>query len=233
MQPGLRLYNLDEEIGEVTNIAEQHPDVVARLQKLAAQMIADIGSGQAGKGVRPPGVKDNPVTLYPTKQKNKPKGSNAKGKPIDWTKIKMGDAFTAASAPQIAGKPFQIHCKVQATTDGVIVAHGGSAIGYALYYKNGEVVFAVRHAASDIARIHSGKLTRNGELQIVAGLDAKGTITLTTGSLNTGAETSGTLSKQPQEDFCVGHDSQNPLDEQAPRKPFGGKILELRVDVGK
>ena len=38
--PGVRLYNLDDEIGEVTNVAEQHPGVAARLQKLAEEMIA-------------------------------------------------------------------------------------------------------------------------------------------------------------------------------------------------
>jgi arylsulfatase A-like enzyme len=232
-QPGVRLYNLDEEIGEVTNIAEKHPDVVARLQLLADQMIGDIGSGQPGTGVRPPGVNNNPVTLYPTKQKNGPQASTASRQPIDWNQLKIGAAFASNSAPQIAGQPFQIHAKVEPTTDGIILAHGGSAVGYALYVKNGEVVFAVRHAAGDIDRIHSAKLNNRVETQIVAGLDAKGGINLTVGKLTIEGKTSGPISKQPQEDFCVGHDNQNPLDEQAPRKPFGGKILELRVTVGK
>jgi arylsulfatase A len=65
--PGVRLYNLEEEIGEITNVADQHPEVVARLQKLANEMIADIGSGKAGPGVRPAGVVEDPVTLYPTR----------------------------------------------------------------------------------------------------------------------------------------------------------------------
>lgn len=62
-----RLYNLDKEIGETTNLADQHPEVVARLQALAKEMMADIGSGRPGPGVRPPGEVENPVTLYPTK----------------------------------------------------------------------------------------------------------------------------------------------------------------------
>jgi len=75
--PGLRLYNLKEEIGEVTNVAAQHPDVVARLRKLADHMIADIGTGKPGPGVRPAGVVDHPVTLYPTKPR-KPKTKKKK-----------------------------------------------------------------------------------------------------------------------------------------------------------
>ncbi len=67
----VRLYNLEKEIGEVTNVAAQHPEVVTRLQKLADEMIADIGSGKAGPGVRPAGKVENPVTLYPIQVKSK------------------------------------------------------------------------------------------------------------------------------------------------------------------
>ena len=63
--PG-RLYNLDREIGEVTDVAAEHPEVVNRLQKLADAMIADVGSGRPGPGVRPPGIVEKPVTLRPT-----------------------------------------------------------------------------------------------------------------------------------------------------------------------
>ena len=71
--PGVRLYNLDEEIGEVTNVAQRHPRVVARLEKLADEMIADVGSGTPGPGVRPAGVVENPVTLYPTQPRRRAK----------------------------------------------------------------------------------------------------------------------------------------------------------------
>ncbi len=64
---GLRLYNLDDEIAEVTNLADKHPEVVARLQKLIIKMSKDIGSGEPGPGVRPVGLVKKPVTLYPTK----------------------------------------------------------------------------------------------------------------------------------------------------------------------
>ncbi len=62
--PGLRLYHLDNEIGERTDVAAQHPDVVQRLQALARQMAADIGDGTPGPGVRPAGLVENPQLLY-------------------------------------------------------------------------------------------------------------------------------------------------------------------------
>ncbi|MEM7012244.1 MAG: sulfatase, partial [Verrucomicrobiota bacterium] len=68
-----RLYNLDEEIGEVTNLAEKNPEVVASLQKLADAMIEDMAANK-----RPAGTVANPVTLYPTQPRQqsnkKPKG---------------------------------------------------------------------------------------------------------------------------------------------------------------
>lgn len=67
----VRLYNLEDEIGERTNVAAQHPEVVSRLQMIADEMSADIGSGRAGPGVRKPGEVNNPVTLYPTQPRRR------------------------------------------------------------------------------------------------------------------------------------------------------------------
>lgn len=61
--PALRLYNLDRDIGERTDVAAKHPEVVQRLQELARQMAADIGDGKAGPGVRPAGRVENPRML--------------------------------------------------------------------------------------------------------------------------------------------------------------------------
>ena len=54
----LSLFDLKNDIGETTNVAEQHPEVVARLKQLAEQMRQELGdsaAGQQGKGVRQPG----------------------------------------------------------------------------------------------------------------------------------------------------------------------------------
>ncbi|MFW6162022.1 MAG: sulfatase [Planctomycetota bacterium] len=55
---GLALYDLHQDIGETTNVADQHPDVVQRLKALADAMRADLGDSatkRRGTGVRPPG----------------------------------------------------------------------------------------------------------------------------------------------------------------------------------
>ena len=60
-----RLYNLAEEIGEKTNVADKHPEIVAKLQALAAKMDAEIG-GKNPTARRPAGEVANPQPLYPT-----------------------------------------------------------------------------------------------------------------------------------------------------------------------
>jgi arylsulfatase A-like enzyme len=42
----LSLFDLENDIGETTNVAEQHPEVVARLQQHAAEMRKELGDGK-------------------------------------------------------------------------------------------------------------------------------------------------------------------------------------------
>ncbi|MSU51501.1 MAG: arylsulfatase [Opitutus sp.] len=77
---GLRLYNLDTDIGERTDVAAQNPAVVKRLQALAATMAADLGNGQPGPGVRPAGQVENPVMLYPSSEPAKQGGAKKAAK---------------------------------------------------------------------------------------------------------------------------------------------------------
>lgn len=55
---GLALFDLEADIGETTNVADQHPDVVRELQALADEMRKDLGDSSQriqGQGIRPAG----------------------------------------------------------------------------------------------------------------------------------------------------------------------------------
>lgn len=53
---GLSLFDLEADIGETTNVASEHPDVVRRLSRLADAMRKELGDKeQKGAGVRPAG----------------------------------------------------------------------------------------------------------------------------------------------------------------------------------
>jgi len=72
-----RLYDLDRDIGERTDVADQHPDVVERLQALAKRMNDEIG-GTKPSARRPAGEVENPNPLYPMADTAKSKQDTAK-----------------------------------------------------------------------------------------------------------------------------------------------------------
>ena len=53
---GLSLFDLEADIGETTNVADKHPEVVRRLSELGEQMRQDLGdNNRRGTGMRPAG----------------------------------------------------------------------------------------------------------------------------------------------------------------------------------
>jgi arylsulfatase A-like enzyme len=53
----LALYNLRDDVGETTNVAEKNPEVVTQLKRFAEEMRVELGdsaTNQTGKGFRPP-----------------------------------------------------------------------------------------------------------------------------------------------------------------------------------
>jgi len=233
--PGVRLYNLDKEIGERTNLAAEHPEVVKRLQSLAAKMAADLGDGQRGPGVRPAGQVDDPVVLIPGAEPRKPKNQKPAKRVTSLENLKIGETFAGSGALWVVKQPISITCQVEPkAANGVIVAHGGTLVGYSLYVKENRLVFAVRRGRNDITRI-TGKELPAGRIAVEARLAGDGTMTLLVdgNSVATG-KAGGLLERQPMEAFCVGHDDRMPLDSSYDGKPkFTGSIEHLQVTTGK
>ncbi|MDP7560715.1 MAG: hypothetical protein QF745_09260, partial [Planctomycetota bacterium] len=183
---------------------------------------------------RPAGTVQNPVTLYPSTGRKRPAKKPGKpAKPIDWNKAKMGDTFASASLPDIAGKAFTIQASVEIEpgkkANGIILAHGGSAVGYALYAKDGNLFFAVRLGQNAVQKIAFG--SPEEKMEITASL-TKGKLSIQVGEKTVEAKSHGLLNKHPQEDICIGHDDKNPVDTEAPKGPINGKLSSLKVSVG-
>ncbi len=218
-----RLYNLDADIGETTNVADKNPKVVEELKALLAKMNDEIG-GAKPTARRPAGVVANPKTLYPTED-----APTAKATELD--KLKSGDTVAAASAPQVNGKPFTVSCKIEnEQKDTVIVAQGGATLGYALHLKDGCVVFSVRTGNDEVTEIQSAAI--KGPVEIVAKLEKGGAMTLTVGDQKavTG-KAAGLIPRQPAEALCVGHDGGQPVGKYGKVKPFDGKLSGLKVST--
>jgi hypothetical protein len=57
------LYNLDQDLGENTDVADKNPDVVKKMLGLIDRMDKDLGVQRKGPGVRPCGSVSNPKPL--------------------------------------------------------------------------------------------------------------------------------------------------------------------------
>jgi arylsulfatase A-like enzyme len=242
--PGLRLYDLDAEIGELTDVAAQHPEVVAKLKVLADKMAAEIG-GKTPTARRPAGEVKGAKTLYPTAdyvpndvKKNDAKKPAAKkgaaksvapAKPFLLAQAKAGDTAASPAAPQVGQRAFTVAVTVDtAQRDAVIVAQGG-LIGHALYLKGGRVAFAVRLGADEVVEIVSPAEVK-GSFAVTASLAADGAMKLVVAGQDvvTG-KAKGTLPRQPAEDFCVGHDNAKPVGLYGELKPLQGAVSGLAV----
>jgi arylsulfatase A-like enzyme len=227
-----RLYHLDREIGERTNLAKEHPDIVKSLQALIDRMDAEIG-GESPAARRPPGIASNPKTLYPSvtppqrsQRATAPAGQETR-KPL--SDLKIGEVLIGNAAPNVIGKPFQIRC--QLTTDarnGVLVAHGGTSVGYSLFLRNGSLVFMT----SDKNEKHEATLPfdpSSPSQNIIATLSKEGVLTLQLGTRSISVQSPGVLSRQPKENFCVGFDDGMPVTQYNEPTRFVGKIEQLTL----
>lgn len=239
---GLRLYDLDADIGEQIDVAARHPEVVAKLKAIAEKMAAEIG-GKTPPARRPAGEVKGAKTLYPTidyvpndakkddarKPAAKKGAPKAAAKPVALAQAKPGDAIPSAAAPQVGQKAFTLAVTVDTTQrDAVLLAQGG-LIGHALYLKGGRVAFAVRHGADEVVEIVSPAEVK-GSFAVTAGLSADGAMKLVVaGQDAVTGKAKGTLPRQPAEDFCVGHDNGKPVGLYGEPKPLQGAVAGLAV----
>ncbi|MFO1063317.1 MAG: hypothetical protein U0892_05555 [Pirellulales bacterium] len=214
-----------------TNLAAKHPDKVTELTKLIEKMRAEIG-GDEPIARRPPGIAEDAKTLYPSEAANAAAGTASVGKklPLNLAQSKIGDILSGRQAPQVANIAFQIHCQVQtAQSDGVILAHGGTSVGYALHLKNGRLFFTMRESTTE-QEVSIPFPASDSLRDVQAGFTADGKLTLQSGSEQAASSKAvGFLPRQPKENFCIGTDDGQPITRYSSSATFSGKIEQLKI----
>jgi cell division ATPase FtsA len=141
-------YNLDEDIGERTNVATEHPEIVKRLQALIDRMDADLGVTDRVPACGSPAASRG-IPECASRDSNRPPRRN---RPLRLRSALSGRGRRPdGRAPQVGGRAFAIACDVDPrSSDGPIVAHGGASVGYALYLAGGKPAFTVRQKAKTV-----------------------------------------------------------------------------------
>jgi arylsulfatase A len=226
-----RLYNLVEDIGENKDVAAEHPEIVEQLQKFVAEMDADLGVNELGPGVRQPGRVANPVPLLPPGVKYQPEEETQPAGPVALDKLKIGDVLPKGRAPRVANRPLTISVDVEPQNpNGVIVADGGLVVGYALYLRDGKLVFTVKINREPVSITASE--TPSGKFSAEARLAADSAMTLLiNGKKVAEGKAAGLLPVQPAENFCVGFDDKEPVADYGKPARFKGSIENLKVST--
>jgi len=194
-----------------------------------AKVDADLGTNELGPGVRPPGRVAQPIGLWLPGQAPSDDVLAAHYDLARLDQLDIGETLSSDEAPQIAGKALTISGNVSPEfPSGVIVAQGGSACGYAVDLRKGQLVFTVREHSREVSV--STKELPNGSFQFEARLAHDGSMTLSTGGKVTATgKASGLIPTQPNEDFCVGFDNGRTVGEYDGQSMFRGSISQLKV----
>ncbi len=143
---------------------------------------------------------------------------------------KSGDTLPTNRAPNIARKELEISAQIEpAGSEGVIVAQGGGARGYAIYLTQGKLAFAVREngeATTIVAKEPLG----NGQFLVQATLHADGALALLVdGKQVAEGKAAGLISQQPRAGFSVGTGGRGAVGNYTAPDPFKGKVTNVRV----
>lgn len=129
-----------------------------------------------------------------------------------------------------AGKPIAVEAWITTTKpEGVILARGGPAEGFALWLNEGQVVFSVR-SASELSQVKSPNRVIGGWHHVVGVLTSDKQLKLfVDGERVAEGKASGFVTKDPAQGMEVGADARGAVAEYTSPNPFTGIIDEVRL----
>lgn len=198
------LYDLDADIGEAANLADQHPDILARLKQATEEMIS-----------RRPGPPEG-ISMPAKKLKGR-------------IPLKAKALYRPESSPEVVGKALTISATIAPSApDGVIVAQGGSLVGYSLYLRDGRVIFGVR-VNKKLEELRSEQVVTGKNVKVVARLGRDGGRSLVVDGVTYKAA-GPKLEPQPAMGLSTGED-QGPNVGSYKNEKFHGSIKNLVLEV--
>ena len=137
--------------------------------------------------------------------------------------------FAGTNAPSIVNRTLAITATFDAQAqNGVIVAHGGLAHGYALYVQDGELLFALRRL-NVLSTISAGKLAAGRHIA-TATLTKAGDLSLTLdGKPAASGKAPGVITMQPVDGLDIGADRGAPVGLYEIPNTFGGTIESVHL----
>lgn len=146
--------------------------------------------------------------------------------------LKPGDDLSTESGPYIEKRPIRISVEISKTgTDGVLVAQGGSAEGYAFYLRNGLLTFVTRTGGKLSAVTAESNLPEKVRtLGVRLSKDGKVTLTADGETIASGSIPASKL-RQPIDGLQVGQDKSGAVGDYKQPFAFNGEIAGVQIDL--
>ncbi len=145
--------------------------------------------------------------------------------------LKVGDNLDRSSAPFVEKRSLQIKADITNATNGVIVAQGGDAEGYALYIDDMKLTFALRQQGKLRLVVAKEQISANAK-KIEASLSKQGKILLEVDGETAAIGSAERLTlKMPIDGLQVGSDLNGTVGDYDAPFSFQGTIRSLTIDV--
>jgi arylsulfatase A-like enzyme len=146
--------------------------------------------------------------------------------------LKSGDSLTGEKGPFVQKRNLEIKATIKKFGDnGVIVAQGGDAHGYALYVEDGAVFFCTCHNGK-VTIVPAGR-PKNDKDNVVIRVTLKGkTVTITVDGKQTAkSKVPGTLTQHPIDGLQVGSDTGGSVGNYDSPFKFNGEIEAVEIEL--
>ncbi len=207
------LYDMEADRTELHDLAEKHPD---RLAKMAAAWET--------------WAKRTNVLPWPGRRRRR--ASKDVGSKATRFELKGGDSLPREKCPRVAGKAVTVTVHLAATGEGVLLAQGGSSLGYALAIAKGRPALAVRDRGRLTRAEATGKLPA-GPCVVVGRLGADGKMAVSVDGREVAtAKAPGPISEMPLDGLQVGRDLKGAVGDYEVPNAFTGKVIKAIVELG-
>ncbi len=143
---------------------------------------------------------------------------------------KRGKSAAADPAtPRIANHPLTIQCDVETDAkDGVILAHGGRELGYALHLADGHPVFTVHADGKPVAITAPAAVSGKFSLRATLTADAAMTLSMNGAKVAEG-KAPGLIPREPKDGLSIGRDDLTAVGDYAAPNPLKGSVKNVRI----
>ena len=147
-------------------------------------------------------------------------------------RAQRGQALSRSPRPSIEGKSIAVSAAVRPrSANGVIVAQGGRANGYALYLTEGRLAMATRHNG-ELSRVVARSPLPKGWVQVRGRLEKDGSMMLeVAGEQVAAGKAPGAIPRTPGDPLEAGADRQTTVGEYTSPNEFVGGIRDAIVEL--